>query len=351
MSIMPRVQILLGAAILFAAALPAQQTVSAPPASPNADSSEVQLDVVATPKNGPPAAELRREDFTVLDNKVPQPITAFKAMGGNDVPVHVLLVIDAVNTSYENIAYERQEIDKYLKANGGHLAYPTALAVFTDTNTQMQQGFTTDGNGLSQDLDKYGIGLRDIRRSAGFYGAAERFSLSLSALNQVAAREASIPGRKLVLWVSPGWPLLSGPGVQLSAKQQQQLFADIVGISHALRQARITLYSLDSYGANENLARADYYQSFVKGVSKPSQVDIGDLSLQALAVQSGGLALNTTGVHQMIERCVADASAYYELTYRPLPTEAPATYYHHIEVKLSQSGLTPRTRQGYYTQP
>lgn len=350
MSIIPRVQLLLCATLLLATAMPAQQTASAPPASPHADTSEIMLDVVATPKSGPPSAELRREDFTILDNKVPQPITAFKAMGGTDAPVHVLLLIDAVNTGYENIAYERSEIDKYLKANGGHLAYPTALAVFTDTSTQIQQGYSTDGNGLSKDLDTFTIGLRDIRRSAGFYGAAERFDLSIRALDQLAAREASVPGRKLVLWISPGWPLLSGPGVQLDAKEQRQLFANIVGISHALRQSRITLYSLDSYGANESLARADYYQSFVKGVSKPSQVDIGDLSLQALAVQSGGLALNTTGVQKMIQQCVADAGAYYELAYRPLATEAP-TDYHHIEVKLTQSGLTPRTRQGYYTQP
>ena len=350
MSIIARAQLLLVASLLLVPVSRSQEASTAAPSAATADASEIQLDVVATPKSGPPSAELRREDFTILDNKVPQPISSFKAIGGEKAPVQVLLLIDAVNTSYENIAFERGELDKYLKANGGHLPYPTALAVFTDTNTQIQQGFTTDGNGLSKDLGNIAIGLRDIRRSAGFYGAAERFDLSLRALEQLASREASVPGRKLVLWISPGWPLLSGPGIQLSSKEQQQLFGSIVGISHALRQARITLYSLDSYGASENLARADYYQSFLKGVSKPSQVDIGDLSLQALAVQSGGLALNSTGVQKMIERCVADASAYYELSFRPLPTETPATY-HHIEVKLTQAGLTPRTRQGYYTQP
>ena len=35
------------------------------------------------------------------------------------------------------------------------------------------------------------------------------------------------------------------------------------------------------------------YQDYVKGVSKPSQAVIGDLSLQALAEQTGGMALNS----------------------------------------------------------
>jgi hypothetical protein len=33
------------------------------------------LDVVVTPKSGPPVSSLQQQDFIVLDNKVPQTIT------------------------------------------------------------------------------------------------------------------------------------------------------------------------------------------------------------------------------------------------------------------------------------
>ena len=65
----------------------------------------------------------------------------------------------------------------------------------------------------------------------------------------------------------------------------------MVGLSTQLRQARITLYSVDPLVSNQGVGRTSYYQEFLKGVSKPSQVNVGNLSLQVLAVQSGGLAL------------------------------------------------------------
>src|SRR5271170_5456800 len=133
----------------------------------------------------------------------------------------------------------------------------------------MQEGFSSDGNALNAALDQYTIGLRTIRRSQGFYGAEERLQLSLKALHEVTMSVAPRPGRKLILWVSPGWPLLSGPNVLLDAKGRRQLFASIVEVSAELRTARITLYAVDALGVNENLARTYYYQNFVKGISKP----------------------------------------------------------------------------------
>lgn len=39
-----------------------------------------------------------------------------------------------------------------------------------------------------------------------------------------------------MLWVSPGWPLLSGRRVETDSKQQQQIFGNIVGLSTQLLQ-------------------------------------------------------------------------------------------------------------------
>jgi len=309
---------------------------------------KIYVDVVVTPKSGPPVTGLQQQDFTLLDNKAPQPIASFQALGRSQTSLEVILVIDAVNTDYDRVAYERGEIQKFLRAEGGHLAHPTALAFFTDNGVQIQEGFTDDGNALSASLEQYVVGLRTVRRSAGFYGAAERFELSIKALHLLASREATRPGRKLILWVSPGWPLLSGPEVQLDSKQQQQIFETIVSFSTQLRQARITLYSIDPSGSADFGTRAFYYQTFLKGVSEPRHADVGDVALQVLAVQSGGLALTLDNdIAAQLQKCVSDADAYYELSFVP-PLDAKRDEYHHLEIKLSRPGLTARTRQGYY---
>jgi VWFA-related protein len=336
---------------VFAVAAAGWSSAQEIPAPRSSTTPQIQLDVVVTPKSGSPAvANLEQADFTVVDNKVAQPIKAFKAISAKQEPVEVILVVDAVNTSITNIGYERGQISNFLKANGGHLAYPTKLAIVTDTGTKMQNDFATDGNAIDDTFENFVIGLRDIRRSTGIYGADERFQISLKSLATIAASDPSRPGRKIILWISPGWPLLSGPHIELSSEQQSRLFATIVGLSDQLRKERVTLYSIDSLGVSEGLGRVFLYQEYVKGVSKPSQVAIGDLSLQALAEQTGGIALNSSDVAGLLHQCLADLDAYYELTVDALPAEEPNEY-HHLEVKVDKPGLVARTRQGYYAQP
>jgi len=317
---------------------------------PRAAEAPIRLSVVVTPAQGAPVAGLPQQDFTILDNKVPQTITSFTALDTAKTPVEAVLIIDALNITVMGIGREQGDIAKFLRANRGRLTVPTALVIFTEKGLQSLGGPTKDGNALADALAGFNFTPRTMRRSQGFYGAEDRFQLSLQALDQLVASETPRAGRKLVLWISPGWPILSGPNVQLGTSQQQRLFQGIVRMSAQLREARITLYAIDSIGVDESLGRTFYYQGFVKGVSKISQVQPGDLSLQVLAEQSGGLALNSSGVAGLLDRCIADATAYYELTFNPRPAEKPDEY-HHIEIKVTQPGLEARTRQGYYAEP
>jgi VWFA-related protein len=317
------------------------------------DDGKIHLDVVVTPKSGPPVTGLRQEDFTILDNNVPRTITSFRALDRRKAHVEVILVVDAVNIAYINLVNERQGIDRFLRAEGGHLAQPMAVAIFTDKGLQFLGDLSDDGNALSASLEQQIIGIRNsnVARSAGFYGAVDRSSLSLKVLAQLAAFEAPRPGRKVILWVSPGWPLLASPTVQIDSKQQQRIFDNIVAFSTNLRQARITLYGIDPLGADDFGARTFLYEAYVKGVSKPSQINPGNLALQVLATQSGGLALSMSNdVASLLQKCLSDTDAYYELSFDP-PSDAKRDEYHHLEIKLSQPGLTARTRQGYYAQP
>jgi VWFA-related protein len=333
--------------LLYTAAISAQEPSAA---SSPAAASKIYLDVVVSPKSGPPVADLQQQDFTLLDNKSPRSFTSFQAFTGREAPIKVILVVDAVNSGAERIGYERIQIDKFLRAEGGHLAYPVALALFTDKGISIVAELSSDGNALSDALDKQDIAIRAIGRSAGFYGAGERLHYSLAALHQLTASLAPQPGRKIVLWVSPGWPLLSGPRVELTSKQQQQIFSDVVSFSTQLRQAGITLYSVNPAGSTESILRASYYKDFLKGVSKPNQVAAGNLGLPVLAIQSGGLALELNNdLTALLQECISDVAPYYEISFDAAPVERPDEY-HQLEIKLAKPGLTARTRQGYYAE-
>lgn len=331
---------------LFTVATSGQQ--ASPPAQ--VANGRMYLDVVVTDKSGQSVTDLQQQDFTLLDNKAPQTITSFESVNGRQAPIEVVVVIDAVNIGYQNIAFQRGQIEKFLRDEGGNLAYPLALAVFSDTGTKVVAGFSSDGNALSAALDKEQIGLRDIGRSAGYYGATERLQLSLNAMGQVIGSLAKRPGRKVVIWISPGWALLSGPRMELDAKQEQQIFANVVKLSTQLRKANITLYSIDPGGPSGSVTEDWTYEQYVKGITKPAQAQLGDLSLQVLSVQSGGVAFNfTNGIADRLHKCIADSAPYYEISFDP-PAAAKPDEYHALQIKLAKSGLVARTRQGYYAQ-
>jgi hypothetical protein len=133
-------------------------------------------------------------------------------------------------------------------------------------------------------------------------------------------------------------------------KQRQGIFNAIVMISTRLRQARLTLYDINPLGAAESTQNIFYYEEFLKGISKSSQVSDGNLALQVLATQTGGLVLNSSNdVTALLQQAFADADAWYELSFDPVRSEP--NEYHHLEIRLDKPGLIPRTRQSYYTQP
>lgn len=342
-------------------AQPVNQPGSAPQPAQSANSSglhtrtgppsrTIHLDVMVTGKPGQPVTGLQQKDFTILDDKMPRDIESFEEVDGRKEPVEAILLIDAVNTGYTVIAEERNEIDKFLRANGGKLTLPISLAIFGDQGIKMQSGYSRDGNGLADTLAKYTIGLREIGRSAGFQGAQERLDNSLKAIRMLTAYESGRPGRKIILWVSPGWPLLSGPGVNLTDSQRTQIFNVITFLSTALREAHTSVYALNPLGVGESVAQALYYEQFIAGVKKPGDDNIGNLGLQVIANETGGLVRNSTGVSGLLQESVADNVTYYRLSFEPPPTEKRDVY-HPLKVTVSRPGVTVATSTGYYVEP
>ena len=276
---------------------------------------QVTLDVQVTDKSGAPVRGLQAQDFTLLDDKQSQKIVSFQivdAGAASNPPVEVILVVDAVNTSFHNVAYERDEVKKFLLQNGGKLAWPVRFVMFTDAGTKIQGGSSRDGKALAALFDQYELGLRsaNLSSSGGFYAATDRIDMSLKALMSIVQIEKTQPGRKLMIWFSRGWPMLSQTLSPLTAKGEQQTFERVVSVSTELRQASITLYSVDPVGlANAGQLRSTYYEDFLRAVKSPSKVLPGNLGLPVLAVQSGGRVFNTSNdLATAIADCVADAN-------------------------------------------
>lgn len=341
--------------LLFAASAYAQTQPVIPPSVPNPAMApaggRIYLDV-SVDKSGQAVTGLQQQDFTLLDNKQPRTIASFAVVTGRDAQIQVVVVMDAVNATLQNVIFQRQQLDQYLRGEGGNLSYPMVIAMLTDNGLHAVSGqFTTDGNALSGALDQDQVGFRAIQRSAGYYGAAERFQICLRAMYRLMSGLSKHEGRKIIIWISPGWPLLSGPEVLLDNKEEDQLFDNVVNLSTVMAKLQITLYSIDPLGA-AGAPVADWtYGQFVKGITKPSQAAYGDLGLPVLVTQSGGIAFGSTnGIADRVRQCLADTVPYYEIAFDPPGTDKKNEY-HQLQVRVTGDGLKVRTRMGYYDDP
>ncbi len=115
----------------------------------------VFLDVTVLDKKGHPVVSgLTKDDFTITEDKMPQAIFSFEApevhvMGagaGDENPngkaPETILVMDLLNSSFEDFDYIRYEVEQFLKAQPPHLASPTELLVIGNESLEMLQSFT-----------------------------------------------------------------------------------------------------------------------------------------------------------------------------------------------------------------
>jgi VWFA-related protein len=341
---------------LLAKAVEPSALSSLPEASPAptsaGTSATIALDVVVAGKSGEPVSGLQAGEFKLLDNKQPLSLDSIQAAYGlkaqADPPVEVYLILDAINMPFLARANQRQWLMDFFSQNHGKLALPTSLLVLTDNGISEQNKPTRDGSALLRVLDASYAGFMQIKSYERLDGALLREEDSLKALNLFAVQQSKRPGRKLFIWLGHGWTVASNPMSIGGPKKRQNIYNYIASLSTALREARITLYQVIP---GSGFGRGDIYMQYVKGVSDTNHVDLGDLSLPVLATQTGGQVLmGSTNLAGLIDRCIADAQAYYVLTFKPPPAAHPREY-HDIQVQLTRPGLKARTRSGYYTPP
>jgi VWFA-related protein len=294
---------------------------------------------------------LQQQDFTILDNKNPQKILFFSAYDQSNTatgrPFQAIVLIDALNASFDRLAYQRLQLEKFLRKDNGKLPMPMSLVIISDTSAA-QSVTTSDGNRLVDYLNSEEPGVRPIGKNPRIHGGEARGQNSVYILKEITSYMATQPGRKLLIWLGPGWSIPEGPIGWLDEKSQETLFQQVVRLSTTLREAGVTLYNIDD---TESPGQGFYYGNFLKGVSSANRAQIGNLALKVLATQSGGRVIfSGNDIVSSIAGCLGDVKAFYTLSFDS-PVAGHPNEYHSLKVKIAKRGLTGRTRTGYYTQP
>ncbi|HEX5234699.1 MAG TPA: VWA domain-containing protein [Silvibacterium sp.] len=344
---------------LLCAALPAlaqQAPASNQAASPALSSGPTQftVDVNVTDKAGKPVSGLQKQDFTLLEDNRPLNIPSFQEItsAAGSTPTQVTIVLDSVNTSFQTLSSVRHQLYNFFQQNGGHLPVPVTLAIFSYSGLNAQEQASNDGRAALDFLNRNPIPVHADNGAQGEAGAFDRIDRSLGAVRSMSVANLKIPGRKLLIWVSPGWPVPMESTLGLTSREKQAVFNRIVSTTGLLLVSRTSLYSVDPLGtADAGSFFAHRYQDYLKEIKSPQQPQVANLGLQVFAIHSGGRVFSgSNDLTGELNHCIDDATDYYTLSFDPPRADHPNEY-QHLEIKLDKPDLKARTRSGYYMQP
>jgi VWFA-related protein len=317
----------------------------------------VVLDIVVTDSKGNVVTDLKKEDFNVTEAAEAQSILNFESTGAHvlspDIsinstaeldrlapraPVNIIL-LDEFNTRFEDMAFARYSLKKFLEKQPDKLSTPTMLLAVNLQNFSVLQDYTQNKQAVIAALDHH-FGAYPWQAHQGGW-LAERFSTAFGTLMRVAQATIGHPGHKNMIWIGRGFPALNFANQPVdSANRVENAVQQCV---NALRDARVTLYSVDPAGLQVNNtygSAAEFNDPFG-----------GNYQFNKLATATGGKALyGRNDVDTEIGTSIRDGSSFYTLTYRPTDADANPQKFRKIKVTLNRPGLTATTREGYYIQ-
>jgi VWFA-related protein len=338
-----------------------QQSASPGYAGPlfNATTRNVILDAVVTDKKGSVVTGLTRNDFVIREDNVPQEIQSFDAVAGGksaeDATPHTILLVDELNTHFEDMAYTRYSVNRLLHRDGVKLQQPTALYILSNDGLHVLQNYTRDPAVIDTALRSHKAVL-PWRLQHNFYFGMERINISMTALQQIAIANIGTPGHKNIVWISPGLPVFTM--LQMSADGEKALFDAIRHLSDQLLQARVSIYSIDPRGVQAeslptNIANNNFaYAAYLNGLTESNDAAFGNLAIQTLATQTGGHAyFGRNDVDQEIATSLTDGNTYYTLAYSPSNKDFRGEFRKLKITVIHWPDLKVQTRDGYYAMP
>lgn len=168
---------------------------------------------------------------------------------------------------------------------------------------------------------------------------------TLAGLESLVKSAKSIPGRKLVFFISDGF-FLDRRNSDADFKLQR--------ITSAAAKSGVVIYSIDARGLVASLSDARNPTPFDPS-GRLAGASMGELSasqdgLNALARDTGGKAFfNLNALEPALKRALVETSAYYLLAWKPDQEAKENKKFHRIEVKIvGRPGLTLQVRRGFF---
>lgn len=307
----------------------------------------VYLDVTVLDRQGKPVVTgLTKDDFTITENRKKQAIFSFEAPevhagSESEAPV-TIFVLDLLNSGFEDFAYIRYEVRKYLKSQPGQLKSPAELMVLGNQSLEMLQSLTRSKEELLEALNHVPVAL-PYKMNPSFF--IERFGQSVDALQQIALENRGIPGRKNVIWVGRG-----GPGLLTYAfapSTSEKLMQYVHGTTNLLVDSRISLFVIYP-GLPVN--GGGFTRSTISAQADPGEQDpfAGDINFGVFVNETGGkLFYNRNDVDGEMKQSQEFGSKYYTLTYRPEAGNDDGKF-RRVRVSVRDPKLHVLTKTGYF---
>lgn len=402
--------LLLSICTFLAAPLAAAQTQPAPDQDDvvKITTNLVQIDAVVT-KDGKPVRDLKVEDFEIYEDGRKQTITSFAYISNlanvpgsappraaktdapdvvpagpiqRDVPRRtVAIVVDDLGLSAESMSNVRRQVRKFIAEE----LQPDDLVAVIRTGGEMGalQQFTNDKRMLNRAVEllrwnpcsRIGLAtlerVEDPRGGGCFYASNEQ---TLRALRFILDAMGRLPGRKSMIVMSDDIPIRREQPVSEGA-DSVTVGGDVRNyggwlqrITETAIRSSVVIYSVDTQGLQyTGITAAD---SVIGSMPRGAGTGVGDsvpersarlgglinsrsrtlLSRQEggrrIAEQTGGFQIRNSNAFRL-DRIFEDQGGYYLLGYRPTE-ETFNRKFHHIKAKVKRSGMTLRTRAGFY---
>jgi VWFA-related protein len=357
----------------------------------------VQVSVVVHEKNGQPVGDLAAGDFQLYEDGKEQPIQLFSVETDRVTPATTLatpeslppnlfsnrlegragggvtvLLFDRLNTRFEDQVLARGQILKFLA--GIQPTDRVALYVLESDVVRVLHDFTTDARRLVRMLARYsgttsielaaseasapdfartGDAAFDAETAAWLQATTEQIAAiytrrraesTTDALEAIANHLAGIRGRKNLIWVSSGFPL-----VTYDRGSPQTMTPEINRATRAVNNANIAVYPVDARGLIGAFVGTPGAQAPVFSTLASTQPNID--TMQTMAEATGGRAyFNTNAIGDAVRRAIDDSRVSYVLGYYPSHANWDGKF-REIKVRVNRSGLDVRHRKGYLALP
>jgi VWFA-related protein len=366
----------------------------------------VQVDAVVT-KNGKAVTDLKAEDFEIYEDGKKQTITSFAYISNipgsasrdsaspsspkknetaappappiqRDVSRRTVgIVVDDLGISAESMTHVRRQVRKFIAEE----VQPNDLVAIIRTGGEMGalQQFTNDKRMLNRAVERLRwnpcgrVGIMVLPRvEAPQLGGCHANSTvqTLRAVRFILNAMGQLPGRKSIILMSDDIPVRREEPGTVGA-EQVLLGGDVRNYGGWLQKltetairSSVVIYSVDTQGLQvTGIGAADavtnsIYHTYGSSVPERSAA-LGRLtssrsrllqerregSLQ-IATRTGGFQVHNSNGFQL-DRILEDQSGYYLLGYRPTD-ETFNRKFHRIKAKVTRSGMTLRTRYGFY---